>query len=335
MNKLHTSLLFIICFLLSSDSLISQCPNNNVISPSGDDLTPTGQGNTQTNCCIWAGEYSFVNVISGVDYRFSTCSSPSASDTYITLRKNDDASVQGFSNVNECGMGTVHEEMDLTAGFTGQLNVLIDDGSCGHDATNRTLSVTQLTAALPVEITYFQARPTTEHFIKLEWGTRTEINNDYFEIFRSINGLDYKSISVENGAGNSFQHIAYQYEDYDVLPNRVYYYILRQFNFDGTFEDTYSVSALIKDNDLFYLGKISPNPARDIAYIELNATESEILVSILDASGQIQTAQIHHPKNSGYNKLPIELTELSASGVYFIVFESGRERFTKRVLVYK
>ncbi len=333
MKKLHIPI-FILCLFAFNLHSYAQCPNDNTLSPSGNDLTPTGQGNTQTNCCIWAGEYSYVNVNAGVDYRFSTCSSPHANDTYITLRKDSDGSVQDWSNMNECGMGTQHEEIDLTAGFTGQLNVLVDDGSCMHNATNHTLSVTQLTA-LPVEITFFHAHPTSENSIQIEWGTNMEVNNDYFEIYRSTNGVDFHSIGIENGAGNSFQKLAYQYEDYDILPNRIYYYILRQYDFDGSYEDTYTVSALLKNSDLFYLGKIAPNPAQNITYIELNATESAIQVSILDASGKIQSTQVHHPKNSGYNKLSISLSEITTSGIYFLLFESGNEKFTKRLLVYK
>lgn len=85
---------------------------------------------------------------------------------------------------------------------------------------------------LPVEWLSFDAVLIGES-IKLQWQTATEINNNYFTVLRSHNGLDFYPIAQIPGAGNSNEILSYTYTDY-IPYEGVNYYKLRQTDFDGT-----------------------------------------------------------------------------------------------------
>ena len=70
--------------------------------------------------------------------------------------------------------------------------------------------------------------------IYVSWSTASEINNDYFEVQCSIDGLTWKSISRVDGSGNSNNILHYNTVDADINGYEVKYYRLKQVDFDGT-----------------------------------------------------------------------------------------------------
>jgi len=87
---------------------------------------------------------------------------------------------------------------------------------------------------LPVEFLYFKAQPDTK-FIKLEWATASEINNAFFSVEYSRDGIGYKEIGRVAGHGNSVETIEYDFMHETPLVGENFYR-LRQQDFDGTFE---------------------------------------------------------------------------------------------------
>lgn len=67
---------------------------------------------------------------------------------------------------------------------------------------------------------------------KLEWETATEINNDYFIVETSANGVDWNELDRVNGMGTTTQRNSY--ELYHQNPEATQYYRLKQIDFDGT-----------------------------------------------------------------------------------------------------
>lgn len=96
---------------------------------------------------------------------------------------------------------------------------------------------------LPVELVYFNGRVLGSD-VKLEWKTLTEINNDYFEIYGSRDGVDFEYIDRIKGSGNSTTTKIYQFTDKNRQINDYYYYKLKQVDYDGEFKysDIISVS---------------------------------------------------------------------------------------------
>ncbi len=128
---------------------------------------------------------------------------------------------------------------------------------------------------LPIELLKFTAKLLDTDVALLEWITASEINNDYFTIEKSDDGITWEEISTINGAGNSSIALSYSDVDNSPLPG-LSYYRLKQTDFDGNY--TYSIPRSIRNenmNDLPLI--IYPNPATDFVLIKGSSTELEQL----------------------------------------------------------
>ncbi|MBL7795610.1 MAG: hypothetical protein JNJ90_03825 [Saprospiraceae bacterium] len=84
----------------------------------------------------------------------------------------------------------------------------------------------------PVELVRFAAQP-TGNAVLLEWETATESNNRGFVVEWSDDGVQFQEIGFVPGAGNSQSTLLYRFEDFRKA-DKVYYYRLRQQDFDGS-----------------------------------------------------------------------------------------------------
>ncbi len=89
-------------------------------------------------------------------------------------------------------------------------------------------------AVLPIELTFFDAVLKGQS-VELSWQTASEINNDFFKVQRSQDGIDFHSIGTVRGQGNSSQINEYHYMDHHPMPGTNYYRLL-QVDFDGRSE---------------------------------------------------------------------------------------------------
>ncbi len=91
--------------------------------------------------------------------------------------------------------------------------------------------VVQPSATLPVELLSFSARASGRDAM-LEWSTATELNNERFDVQRSIDGTDWTTVGSQPGAGTSQER--HDYALLDALPPLgVDYYRLAQIDLDG------------------------------------------------------------------------------------------------------
>lgn len=103
----------------------------------------------------------------------------------------------------------------------------------GSSVTSENLNISECTN-LPIELSYFKGIKESNN-VKLEWETLSEKNNSHFEIQKSTNGIDFETMDIINGAGNSNKPISYSCIDYN--PNiGINYYRLKQVDCDGRFE---------------------------------------------------------------------------------------------------
>ncbi len=95
---------------------------------------------------------------------------------------------------------------------------------------------------LPIQLLYFQGY-VLNYGVLLRWGTATEINNFGFDIQRADSTKIFISIGFEPGSGNSNSPKHYFFVDSTLPGEGIYYYRLRQIDFDGTshLSDTISI----------------------------------------------------------------------------------------------
>lgn len=104
-----------------------------------------------------------------------------------------------------------------------------------------TLASSSLANPLPVQLSWFKASVTASGTGLLEWRTESELNNDRFDIERSVNGIDFERLGSVEGAGTTNAANQYSFEDKNPVLSLVYYR-LKQVDFNGKSEYSSLVS---------------------------------------------------------------------------------------------
>lgn len=173
------------------------------------------------------------------------------------------------------------------------------------------MTASTLCNVLPIKLLNFNVKVVDKDYVLIDWQTASEINNDYFTIERSFNGIDWEELMRINGAGNSSYLLNYSEIDYTPY-NGISYYRLKQTDFDGKFEYSEISSVNVNDETNFH---IFPNPANNqITILAANSEFEEI--TIYNSLGQNVTILTQQNfENEG--KLIIDLSKLS-SGIYYL-----------------
>jgi hypothetical protein len=146
-----------------------------------------------------------------------------------------------------------------------------------------TFGTKSVIAVLPIELLQFNATKNNNQ-VDVIWVTGMEINNDYFVIERSQDGINFFPIKTIKGAGNSSTVIHYSYTDNQPLIG-VSYYRLHQVDYDGT--KTYSPIKFINFEG-FDIVNLYPNPSQGHFSVQVNSTLDGVLtLTIYDALGKI------------------------------------------------
>jgi hypothetical protein len=130
---------------------------------------------------------------------------------------------------------------------------------------------------LPVELLKFSAT-CSEQVIIAQWATATEINNDYFTIEVSYDGVNFQAVGYVDGAGNSNGIIDYSFSFTPEISGLIYIR-LKQTDFDGAFE--YFKPVAVNCNEIPGFEPeiaVYPNPTRGILHVNGLDDMSRIIV---------------------------------------------------------
>ncbi|MFK7947613.1 MAG: T9SS type A sorting domain-containing protein [Saprospiraceae bacterium] len=252
------------------------------------------------------------------------------------------AALDVTSNINDAISGATGN-IDITpTGGTSPYTFLWNNGATTEDRIDINRGIYHLTitdnngcekidsffvydenGVLPVELLYFKANVINQA-IQTEWQTNSEINNKGFWLQRSTNGVDFENLTWIDGQGNSTEIHTYQYLDKNIVPNTIYYYRLKQIDFDESYDYSNIVNAHINAT----LGGIViyPNPIRDNLIIEFEQSFSGS-IKIIDLLGREHfNLQLENQQKWLYN------LETLPSQFYFIIIESNGERYVEKIL---
>ncbi|HEX8517748.1 MAG TPA: T9SS type A sorting domain-containing protein [Bacteroidia bacterium] len=181
---------------------------------------------------------------------------------------------------------------------------------------------------LPIELLSFEAeyRKATRD-VELSWLTATEINNDYFTIEKSQDGINFEFLTTVKGAGNSTQLLSYRSTDPNPYPG-VSYYRLKQTDYDGKYEYSKVESVEISlISDLM----VKPNPATDMIGLTFESENpGNMVINIYDATGKV----VYSDKRlvlEGTNNTTIQLDGMN-NGLYYIVITNGNSVLKSKFL---
>src|SRR5204863_239315 len=105
----------------------------------------------------------------------------------------------------------------------------------GNGGKWRRIAFSAPSIATEFEARYVAAPNCNNETVRLKWTTASELNNDYFTLERSGNGIDFNGLGRITGAGNNNNYQDYYFEDISPLRG-INYYRLSQTDFDGRHE---------------------------------------------------------------------------------------------------
>ena len=194
---------------------------------------------------------------------------------------------------------------------------------------------TSLVNALPLKLLSFTVARGADK-IALNWVTSNEINVKHFELQRSMNGVDFTSISTvsaNNRQGN--QAIQYGYNDKEtsaLQANAKVFYRLKMKDRDGTF--TYSAIQAI--NPLTKNTQITayPNPVKGaMVYLQLSKpSSSPTVIKVEDITGRLYSKYTVNSSDYNYGPIPVNVQKLS-SGSYVLKVETGKTTLVKQIII--
>jgi len=285
--------------------------NGNGVIDSGD----TQVAQTTSNA---AGFYGFSNVGAG-DYilqvDLSTLPPTDANGNPISWSPTAQGSASG-NNFNNSDYNN--------QGLTGGFSVGAGDSDLSFDAGFRPSQVT-----LASELVSFEGK-TTKDGNQLLWTTGREVNNDYFSVMRSENGINFDAAGTVKGAGNSNARKNYSFMD-SKAPVGTSYYNLTNTDFSGKTAVISKTISLSRELGGFTLNQIHPIPATDFVNIEFaSQTDANISIKVFNLSGKVMVDQNTNAQE-GVNALKLDISSY-AVGVYFVTISNGTDKIVGKFM---
>lgn len=173
---------------------------------------------------------------------------------------------------------------------------------------------------LPVTLLSFGGY-SSETYNHLEWITEREVNNDFFELKRSVDGLVYNNVSTIPSAFIN-NKTYYTFED-PFLESGYVYYQLFQTDLDGKKQFLDEI-VIYRENET--RNTIFPNPSSGKISVPLNGSKANSLIQfmVVDQNGSIVREGNSIEKE---NVLSLDFSDL-AKGIYtlHLIFEEKSEQ---------
>lgn len=276
----------------------------------------------QTNSTGWN-----INVNSGGTFETTGSLTTSSGGTITvntggTMTIGSTGSIVSGSNLTVDGTMSTGSSMNIGATAVVDIDGFMDIGTSWTNAaavtgTGNLAYVTDglgggsFTGTLPVELIYFGIENETQ----LIWKTASEINNDFFEVQRSCDGVNFLPIGTVLGAGDSYEVLNYSFN----IKSGKFYYRIKQVDFNGDFE----YSNVIYSEGISRSSEIIQNSnSGDFALIFHEDEKSEIQVVGVDG-------KVHYLNTVNGLKGDRMNFKIDSKGIYVVsISTSGKTRGT-------
>lgn len=193
---------------------------------------------------------------------------------------------------------------------------------------------------MPVELKSFEGQYKDGQVI-LKWETATENNNHGFEVERSSDGKDFKTIGFIAGHGNSNLPLKYSFTDRNLSSGDLaFYYRLRQIDNDGKAKTCDIIKIDISSIKEYQLMQNSPNPFNPTTAIKFQIPVSSVVsIKIFDQLGREVRTLLNEEKSSGSYVVYWDGKDGSgnivSSGTYIYMLTSGNFTQVRKMLFMK
>jgi len=213
-----------------------------------------------------------------------------------------------------------------------------DNNGTNGDKTIRLIGIgyeqqpnTAINSILPVELRSVQVTAKGDKLM-VNWKTVSEQNNAGFEVQRSTDNRNFTTIDFVEGKGTTDVEQSYNYADSDVKVNQIYYYRLRQIDFDGSFKYSSIVSAQI-EKEGFVVSEFYPNPSNSKQVsLDINVEEDiSVTAVVFDTQGK-EVAVKNIAVIAGNNKTTLDLSNLT-KGMYFAKISNSNSTEYRKIVI--
>ena len=219
----------------------------------------------------------------------------------------------GTSTVSITGLSGTSLEIRITArNSAGSEYIYIDNLSVSGNIP------------LPVELTSFSAEPDGEDVL-LTWSTASELNNDFFSIERSADGVSFSEIATISGHGTTNGFSFYRQVDFDPLKGTSYYR-LKQVDMDGS--EKYSRVRSVNMESSFPIELDWASYSQGKLTVQLtNKPEGTYFLKLYSINGQKLMDRVGSDQ-----RLSIDMPNLS-SGLYMVRLNAQAGGNTLKIMV--
>jgi len=321
------------CMYFTSDSKSSTYLRNNIFYTTGNSSYSCVYAGTTTSTFV-RSDYNLYYTPNGAyvaqeGASFYNLAGWQGTDHHDGTGNGDNNSVvtdPNFQNANNC-------QLELTGNYqTGTSIGSITVDIYGTARAVPTIGAWEENSTLPVEIINVEGI-CKNGVVHLSWVTASELNNDYFKIERSVDGIDFEIIEMIPGVGNNAFGSNYYFTDETPLGGESYYR-LSQVDYNGL--ETLLKLIMVGCNETtdLEISELYPNPANDLINVAIvSPLRDDVILSVFDAAGKKVMSQ-RLSIIEGYNPISISVDNF-ASGLYLIKVANNRgaqsiKRFIKK-----
>ena len=236
-------------------------------------------------------------------------------DVANTTPSNSDSDGDGLDDAYDNDNGSSTNNSGATNDGQTPTSFPNDDNSTSSERDWR-----ESLSTLPVSLISFDGH-LVKDYVELKWVTASEINNDFFDIQRSVDNLNFENIAQVDGNGNSNIIIQYSYLDFNP-PSGVIYYRLKQVDYDGTTD--YSNVVVVRNSPIEIV-EIYPNPSTGIVNV---STKEAIEITIYSTLGKVIFTQNFDANST--NK--IDISDVP-KGVYIVAYKTDSKTDSKKLII--
>lgn len=186
-----------------------------------------------------------------------------------------------------------------------------------------------MSGVLPVKLTSFTVNNKIKT-IKLNWTTAMEQSNARFDILRSSDSKNWKTIASVKGHGTT--NLANSYQIIDENPfNGTNYYQLKQFDLDGNFYLS-EIRELNLTADVKSVVSILPNPTHNGITFSTTTKYSNVAVALNAINGSVLYKEAITVLNAN-SITKLKMQKLPAPGLYILTLKAAGLSETHKVII--
>jgi len=233
-----------------------------------------------------------------------------------------------FANNNGGGVSTNGGAVVVNGSFSGTAPT--GDGEGCDTSMGGCCGGTAICGALPVTLLDFNAKLIDGNAV-LNWQTASEEDNEFFTIYKSVDGIIFNELTTVLGNGTTSELSNYNYTDRNIVGGNVFYR-LGQTDYDGSNEILRTVFLEVNQIDqglIAYPSQIKIG--EDLNLKNILGTVSSFDIQLISTDGKtINNLKIEEHVNG----LLLKVSELSiSSGIYILKGRVNLQEISVKIII--